>query len=320
MLFDQDDFERTVTRRICLLAICGVFPFALHWLRYEEGYLGPVLLVFLVAASAAWYWLFRGGSARSLKYALAVLYTTTSVIAAHRIGIGGVYWLFPSCVASFYLLPVRMAMGFNAVAVLAVLPALPFGAISARLLVTLLLVNVFGYIFSQLVSAQRQELRRMALMDPLTGVANRRALENRLRAAHASARRYGHRHSLLLIDLDRFKAVNDELGHSAGDKLLVCMGRLIGARVRAADMLFRYGGEEFVVLAPNTHAGAARVLAESLCDAVREAEWLGTRALTVSIGVAELGDEESVAQWVDRADAALYRAKHQGRNRVEMAG
>lgn len=319
MLFDQDDFERTVTRRICLLAICGVFPFALDWLREDDGYMGPVLLVFLVLATAAWFWLYRGGSARWLKYALAVLYTATGIIATWHIGIAGAYWLFPVSVASFYLLPVRLAMAFNAVAVIGVLPVLPHGAVAARLLITLLLVNVFGYIFSQLVTAQRQELRRMALLDPLTGVANRRALEARLRSAHASARRYGHRHSLLLIDLDRFKAVNDELGHSVGDKLLVRMGRLIAGRVRAADLLFRYGGEEFVVLAPSTHAEAARALAEDLCEAVRQAEWLEGRPLTVSIGVAQLGADETVAQWVDRADAALYGAKHQGRDRVALA-
>jgi diguanylate cyclase (GGDEF)-like protein len=161
--------------------------------------------------------------------------------------------------------------------------------------------------------------------DPLTGVYNRRFMEQRLREEVSKARRYHFRLAVLMLDLDHFKRVNDELGHQAGDQVLIEIGNLVNRELRDSDILARYGGEEFLVIAPNTAPAAAVALAERLRNCIEshifltdfdKARKLEIR-ITVSIGVANFGDssndEESL---VLVADQNLYQAKHGGRNQV----
>ena len=168
-------------------------------------------------------------------------------------------------------------------------------------------------------------LEHEILMDPLTGVYNRRFMEQRLREEVSKARRYHFKLAVLLLDLDHFKRVNDELGHQAGDQVLIEIGRLVNRELRDSDILARYGGEEFLVIAPNTAPSDAASLAERLRKCIEShifltdfdiARKLEVR-VTVSIGVANFGasskDEQSLIQL---ADQNLYRAKHGGRNQV----
>jgi len=161
--------------------------------------------------------------------------------------------------------------------------------------------------------------------DPLTGVYNRRFMQQRLREEVSKARRYHFELAVLMLDLDHFKRVNDELGHQAGDQVLIEISNLFDRELRDSDILARYGGEEFLIIATNTAPTAATALAERLriCIEARtfladfsEAAQQGIR-ITVSIGVASFAassnEEESL---VKLADQNLYRAKHGGRNQV----
>ena len=161
--------------------------------------------------------------------------------------------------------------------------------------------------------------------DPLTGVYNRRFMQQRLREEVSKARRYDFELAVLKLDLHHFKRVNDELGHQAGDQLLIEISDLMDRELRDSDILARYGGEEFLIIATNTAPAAAGALAERLRICIvahtfladfSEATQPGIR-LTVSIGVASFADssndEESL---VKLADQNLYRAKHGGRNQV----
>lgn len=158
-------------------------------------------------------------------------------------------------------------------------------------------------------------LETQATTDPLTGLANRRRLDDELERAFARARRYAHPLSLVLIDLDRFKDVNDRFGHDVGDRVLAETARRLRGVVRDADLPGRWGGEEFLVVAPDTSCAAARALAERGRRAVGGAP-MASGDVTASVGVATLGPDEDLRELQRRADLALYTAKREGRDRV----
>jgi diguanylate cyclase (GGDEF)-like protein len=168
-----------------------------------------------------------------------------------------------------------------------------------------------------------QELQHMSRRDPLTGVLNRRSLDEALGREIARARRHGHALSVMILDLDHFKQVNDTYGHPGGDEVLRAFARVVGSRLREEDVLYRYGGEEFLAVLPETDPQGALAAAERVVAAVAETPVpvAGTRLrVTVSVGVAALSPSVAdAAELVARADEALYAAKSGGRNRAVMA-
>ncbi len=174
-----------------------------------------------------------------------------------------------------------------------------------------------------------EELRRSAevaselsMTDALTGLLNRYGLQRALQRELAEARRYGRPLSCLLIDIDHFKAVNDTYGHAAGDAALQQAARVIAESVRGSDVVCRYGGEEFLVLAPETGLEGAASLAEKIRQSFASRLFGGDGRvfpLTLSAGVAQLSADESGNDMIARADEALYHAKQTGRDRVEAA-
>jgi diguanylate cyclase (GGDEF)-like protein/PAS domain S-box-containing protein len=168
----------------------------------------------------------------------------------------------------------------------------------------------------------RDEARQRASTDGLTGVANRTHFLEMAGRALALARRHGRELSLLALDVDRFKAINDTHGHAAGDATLVSLVRLCSHGLREGDLIGRLGGDEFAVLLPETAPAVASHVAARLRDALSAAgvAWEGERLqLEVSVGVASLGPEgDTLDALLGRADAALYEAKRQGRNCIVL--
>jgi diguanylate cyclase (GGDEF)-like protein len=168
---------------------------------------------------------------------------------------------------------------------------------------------------------ERDQAQQAASHDVLTGVLNRRAFDARLQAACAGARAGGPLPSLLFLDIDHFKAVNDNYGHAGGDACLVETARRIQSQLADGDALGRWGGEEFVVLLPSAGVETARKISEAIRLGVsaRPVRFHGHDiAVTISIGIAAFDpDTDDAASLTARADAALYRAKERGRNRVE---
>ena len=167
------------------------------------------------------------------------------------------------------------------------------------------------------------ELQRLATTDALTGLTNRRAFFEQGRQMLEMTRRYGHASSLLMIDIDHFKTVNDRHGHHAGDLVLRALADRLRDVLRQADLVSRLGGEEFSALMPTTDLGAATYAAErvrELCDGLGPDLAVEDEAtVSVSVGVAQWRSGETLEHLLERADAALYRAKRAGRNRVEIA-
>lgn len=167
-----------------------------------------------------------------------------------------------------------------------------------------------------------EEAREMSMTDALTGLFNRYGLHNALHRELSEARRYSRPLSCLIIDVDNFKGINDTYGHAAGDAALMQLGRVLSETVRGSDIVCRYGGEEFLVLAPETQLEGALALGEKIRQTAAARPFGdGERVfpLTLSIGAAQLSDSESGHDMIARADAALYQAKEEGRNRVEAA-
>ena len=161
-----------------------------------------------------------------------------------------------------------------------------------------------------------------ALKDPLTGVNNRVAMDATLQREVELAHRYGTPLSLIAMDIDHFKRVNDTYGHAIGDYALKTVANAAVASIRSTDILFRYGGEEFVVLLSNTSEEGALCLAERIRKKVQTAKYVCNEAMiasTVSLGVAFLSARENPPSLLSRADQALYQAKAAGRNCVKLA-
>ncbi len=162
---------------------------------------------------------------------------------------------------------------------------------------------------------------KAARTDPLTAVYNRLRLEEDLATLEGRGSRYGHRYSAVLCDVDAFKAYNDCFGHLAGDEALCRIARTIQKQLRIGDSLYRYGGEEFLIILPEQALADAKIGVERIRQEIEDlciqhAPTAPNRVLTISAGIAELG-AGPVSDWLARADAALYQAKRLGRNRVE---
>ncbi|MBU2896261.1 GGDEF domain-containing protein [Vibrio hepatarius] len=185
--------------------------------------------------------------------------------------------------------------------------------VSTLLMIILIFFSVTWMLTGRLVAT----LHDSAIKDELTQLYNRRALEELLPTEVARAHRHDLPLSIVLLDIDHFKQVNDTYGHQVGDEVLRITGRVLKLHTRRDDLSFRYGGEEFMVLLPNTDIEKALIVAEKLREEIEESRMLPSKKdrCTASFGVTQLYDEEWQSA-VERADIALYNAKTNGRNRV----
>lgn len=223
-------------------------------------------------------------------------------------GINAVYFSLRVVTASFHNLDVvpETSAGFTAFTL--------FWWLSVTIAVTLGMALMAG-------ERLQEELDHQIRRDPLTGALNRRAFGQIADVEVARARRFNHPLSVLMMDLDHFKQINDRLGHSVGDDHLRRFVERVTHQLRTEDVLCRFGGEEFVVLLPETAAPQALAVADRLRIELAAAARLPSLSLpaTVSIGIAQLEPAESLEEVLKRADVALYRAKNGGRNRCVVA-
>ena len=178
-------------------------------------------------------------------------------------------------------------------------------------------------IWAQLSQLQMKlQLYNEATTDPLTGLLNRRTLMKQLNHLQRQLLRSGRPVSLLMVDLDHFKSINDRFGHHAGDRVIQRFAKLLQQQARGSDYLARFGGEEFLAVLPDTRPQQAQQLAERILQGCREQqlEVLGeTLTFTTSVGIGQLRARETIESSLSQADAALYQAKQQGRDRAVLA-
>lgn len=318
----RSDFQLGILSLFGLCAVFGVTPFAVFRFASGNALAGSIDLgiVLAIVAGVAYAW--RSGNTRGAAVFAVITSLAGCLSIATLLGVSGLFWMYPTLLASFLLVGHRVA-GTAAVAALGFL-ALQGGAFVSSLealmfLASASIVVLFAFLFALRTDAQRQRLERLATCDPLTGAFNRRTLEGELDRAIAWSRRHGTPLGVAVLDLDHFKRINDARGHDVGDRVLVDFVEVVRARGRAEDRLFRVGGEEFLLLLPGTSLDALGIVAETLRREVAERLTDGVGPVTVSIGAAALAAGETRRQWVARADAALYRAKAAGRDRVVLA-
>lgn len=179
----------------------------------------------------------------------------------------------------------------------------------------------YGFIYlTQQLNVTEQKMRVLATTDGLTGTLNRRYFFERGQNEIERAQRYGHAMSMLILDIDHFKQVNDRFGHQAGDFVLTQLAELADQSIRSTDLLGRYGGEEFIMILPEAGLGNARAVAERLRKKVEDHKFVfdqETIRITISIGVSSLDNPDmAFDDLISRADRSLYAAKDAGRNQV----
>ncbi len=312
-------FEEAVVLLFSALAVVFIVPFGL--IRVNEGAWAHAALDLVIAGIAVgigWF-VWRTGRTEHAAPALVAVFALTLVAITWLFGTNMLFWAYPVTTATFFLLSPGSALRVNTVTFLAIVPqALSLGAWPdiAGFIAPLAANNVLALIFAAGMRHSRSNLRLMAERDALTGVGNRHSFEPALTAALRKRLDQGTPISLLALDIDHFKLVNDRHGHEAGDRALIEVARLIERSVRAGDSVFRYGGEELVVIAEGAGNEAAGRLAEKIRQRIRRTPITGIGYIGVSVGVSEARPGDTPKSWFGRADDLLYRAKAEGRNRV----
>ncbi|MEM7082064.1 MAG: GGDEF domain-containing protein [Pseudomonadota bacterium] len=323
------DIESLLPLLLALSGFVAVLPFVA--IRSIQGHYPLAIVNVVITLTFAWVaWsLFRGKAVRLANAVMSLMCVSGLTANIYFNGSEHIYWAFPLLVSLFFLLKPKEAIGLITVASLAALPPLMAeqdSRITPVLFFSLVLTVLIATAFSALTLTQRRRMRAMALMDPLTGTSNRRAMDETIAALIDRPESAVQSLTLIMLDIDHFKNINDEFGHAAGDRVLIAVAECIRENVRASDHCFRVGGEEFVVVVEGAGLSVARRLSESLRAAVSALQIPSCNnpkqllQVTVSLGVAELLEGENADQWYKRADGALYEAKRAGRNRTFLAG
>lgn len=312
-------FEEAVVLLFSALTVVFIVPFAL--MRASGGawaHAALDLVVTGIAAGIGWF-VWRTGRTEHASLALVAIFASTLVAITWVFGTNTLFWAYPVTTATFFLLRLRTALLVNAGTLLAITPqALSLGGWPevAGFIGPLAANNVLALIFAAGMRHSRTNLRLMAERDALTGTGNRHVFEPAMTTALGRHIDQGSPISLIVLDIDHFKEVNDSYGHAAGDRVLVELARRIEHSVRAGDGVFRYGGEELVIIAYGAGNKAAGRLAEKIRQRIRRTPFTGVGYIGVSIGVTAARPGDTPGSWFARADGLLYRAKSEGRNRV----
>lgn len=319
-------FERSAKEYVILtLSIVGpiaLFPFTIHRLATQDWAIAAFDTAMLTAMLALFTYVYKTRKTETPSLILALVFMAGEVTSVAIKGAPQIVWSFPCTVAIFYLTTVPRAIAINAVAAVllyALLQGSTEGVTLSAFLLALFATNVFTAVFAIRNSIQKTQLETLTLKDPLTGINNRRAFENHLDDLDLTTRDQEQSHSLILMDIDHFKKINDKHGHLAGDDTLVHMATLIQTQLHSDEKLYRIGGEEFVIAPIKMDLNSTFQFADRIRKIIEHSNMNEKMGVTVSIGVATCKRAEPAREWVKRADQALYQAKNNGRNQTQKA-
>ncbi|WP_454831158.1 diguanylate cyclase [Pseudoxanthomonas wuyuanensis] len=319
---EPSDFRLGIITLLGLITATVIAAFAVY--RWSQGaYLAASFDAGVVAALLApvVYARLTGDSHRG-GMVLCVLNSVACLAANWLIGPEALTWIYLVLLTNFFIAGARFALTADLLILAAMCLLLgrsSSGIQSISTLSTAALAILFSYIFASRSREDRVQLQEMATMDALSGVRNRREMEKVLSQAVAGRRAGRRRYGLVLLDVDRFKEVNDLYGHAAGDNAIADLAAILRFEMRREDQVFRFGGEEFVVLLDVANRDDLEMAAERLRKAVRDSLRGPGGRITISLGAAMLAQERDWHDWFSRADAALYRAKSNGRDSYVIA-
>lgn len=315
------DFRTRTTFGLALTSVVLLTPFAIYQLLIAGNISIGITSLVIVGIFAINAWKCHRGE---YNYQLTFLILAPVIIfylayAFITVGAISMFWCYPAALSFFLMLPERQAWLANIVFLAVVMPQawnILEVELAIRLLATLSMVMIFSALFVRVITNQQSRLEGIALYDSLTGLLNRTSLHETLDHVIMQSKRLGLPATLITLDLDYFKNINDTFGHDAGDKALKDVGEYLHSRIRHSDKVFRLGGEEFLVVLYDADRENGTEVAEELRKGVSELKTLPDHQLTASIGVATLADDENWNEWMKRSDDNLYRAKAAGRNQV----
>ncbi len=318
----KTDLRLAIVTLFAFVSIVLITPFVVFRFVVGDVLIGFIDLLIVASFAAAlihgWY----SGNSAVAGNATAFLAVIATVFVVYVLELDH-SWAFAALSACFVLarLSTAIILSGSLITLLAVRPGLFESFVDlTTFIVVAMMISLFGLIYSSRVDSQHQRLKELAVRDSLTGAMNRRAMDLRLAMEVEKFRKSPGPVSVAMLDLDRFKRLNDRHGHEAGDKVLIELARIIRENTRTGDWFFRYGGEEFVLVMPDTDLNGLDVALPNLRRLIEEnLKAPDGQAVTVSIGGAELASGESWTDWLIRADQALFAAKKAGRNRVELS-
>ncbi len=322
-LQSNTDFRAKATLGVAKAAFCLLLP--LTALNFIQGNV-PVALVssyILVLLALNVYLVVYNQRHENFTISALVIpgMILMSIVFQHNAIVASL-WCFPSIIACYCMLSRRRAVYVN---FFILFMAIPQAAsylspdYSTRIAATLIAVSLFSFILVRTIDQLNTRLQQRLLHDPLTGLLNRLSMKNSLQGAITIYETHAQTATLLAIDIDYFKSINDRFGHEAGDQALIQLALIFEYNLRGTDKSFRTGGEEFLILMPATREKEAYKIAERLRREIELAEIIPGESMTISVGVAQLSQGEDWQQWTRRADQHLYEAKRLGRNRVTLS-
>lgn len=315
------EFRIKSTMGVTIITLFILIPFSINNFlqdRYILG-IGSMIIVILCAVNL-WNCIHSRYYPSLIILGLLPAICIFLVIAFRQQGAMIAYWCYLTLVGLYFMLPERQAWISNIVFLGIIFPqawSTLEQAFMIRFVVTILGVSAFSAMFVRVITAQQKMLAMRAVTDPLTGLFNRTTLNDTFEQVIQQNHRTGTPMTLVMLDIDHFKMINDTLGHDNGDKVLHRVGEFLHKRIhRRTDKVFRIGGEEFLVLLYDTDIEHGQKVAEELCSKFASLDLLPNRPVTISIGVATLQPGEDWEDWMKRCDKNLYQAKLDGRNRV----
>lgn len=311
------------TEEYIILSISGasalcIAPFFFIRTFYAEWSIALLDLFAVLSTSILFAYVYVTGKTQLARWVLTLICVGTVTGTISLKGAEQIVWVYPAVIGIFFLHKPQHSV-IIATSMVGLLGVLLFDQLKQILLVQYIFSTVitllFSYTFADRMLRQRIKLKELSIKDPLTGAGNRRALEEKLLqvTSHMPTGNSA-KTSLILIDLDEFKKVNDRYGHSVGDTILRDFADLVSQILSKDDYLFRFGGEEFVVISHQRDEDNSAILAEELRDAIDQHRFEHDLHITISLGIAEYNFDETGFEWLGRADKAMYKAKDAGRN------
>lgn len=322
----RKDFQLSIITLMGFFGVLGISPYAVYRLSQGNYAVGIADTIIVMSTLFAMGYAWKTGDTRKPGLCLMVVASLCATLIVIKLGINGLFWIYPLILLNFFMVPPLLALLATAAVLVALvvysrlIPGTVFESDYQMLsfIVTAMLSSTLSFIFAQRANFQRKQLQSWATRDALTGARNRRVMDQELKIAVANKRRHQINSAVLVIDMDHFKQVNDRFGHAVGDQVLVSFVELTNRCFRHEDRLFRFGGEEFLLLLCNTNEKGLRTAALQLQAQIALHLKSPGGPVTVSMGGAVLYANERWQDWLQRADHQLYEAKRAGRNRIHI--
>lgn len=313
----QTKYQLSILSVLGVVSVLGISPFVV--IRFLQGNIfGALIDLSLVLGIITLVTYARRTNKPRLASAITAIFINggVAVIIAHN-GVDSFLWIYPVFAATFFLARPIEALCISLITggFLTTLPDI-FDTISlSAYIMTSTMLSLSAFVYASYGQKQLRLMESLNTIDPLTGAFNRRALDSDMAAALSNSERNGTQYLLAILDLDHFKAVNDKYGHAVGDLLLKKLVTITKAHTRKHDRLYRFGGEEFVLLIPEISHEQQHAFIQKLQTVItNELKTPDGEKVTVSFGAAAWVAETTMDTWLKRADDALYLAKKRGRD------